>query len=172
MGDDYDEEIYIPRDDYDDDYSDYESNGEYTERDTDDDISSDESEEDMKTIDPSDFTRISVVQGTEIEEGRKSLRGPREVSLERLRGAFGDNAYTSIRQDVKNSAYNLVYNMPESEMITYNIDILTPAVLFVSMFPSKNRLTSKNVSEFMKQTSNLQDVNHLDFIRYIRMLSR
>jgi hypothetical protein len=174
MGDDYDEDEYIPRDYYDDDDDIYGydddvygegSDGEDSPNDSDNDGSS------PTTVDPSDFGRVSHVHGIETDGGKKSLRSPRDVSLERLRGVFGDAMYSAISQEVKNSAYTLVSNIPEDEMVTYNIEILAPAALFMSMYPKKNILNSKNIADFMKKTSKLQNINHLDFIRYIRMLA-
>lgn len=174
MGDDYDEDDYIPREYYDDDddiYG-YDDDDEYGEGGG--GGSSSDSEDDRPSpsaIDPSDFGRVSHVHGIETDGGKKSLRSPRDVSLERLRGIFSDAVYSSISQESKNAAYTLASNIPENRIITYNVEILAPAVLFMSMYPKKNILNSKNIADFMKKTAKLQNVNHLDFIRYVRTLA-
>lgn len=123
--------------------------------------------------DPIDWSRISF--GKRIEDlpktaKEKALRDPRSVSLNQIRGAINNPIYNSIKQDYKEEAYNIAENLPEKQMILYNIDILAAATLFTALYQKKGGITKVNIASFLKMTGNLTEINHLDFVRYIRAL--
>jgi hypothetical protein len=134
-----------------------------------------ESESPTYAIDPSDYSRITFGKRTdEIAKTakEKQLRDPRNTSLQQMRGAMSNFPYEDIHQNFKSEAYDLVEELPEAKMILYNIDILTAAVLYTVMYRYKGGVSKKNIAEFFKDTSGLTNINHLDFIRYIRDLAQ
>ena len=166
----YDDEEEYEVDDYqkqspdleDDDYSDKE------------DISSQEEDDDTPYLDdyniadsdPSDYGRVGG-GGSFFEDGYR-YRSARDVILARMNGIMGDFIYSSFSKELKNKAFNIVEKIPENRVTLYNIDVLTPATLYMSQY--KKQLSKDNVTDFLKKTSGLKLIDHLDFIRYIRMI--
>jgi hypothetical protein len=126
------------------------------------------------TIDPSDYSRITFGKQTDIiakTSKEKQLRDPRNTSLQQMRGVMSNFPYENIHQSFKSEAYDFVEELPEAKMILYNIDILTAAALYTVMYRYKGGVNKKNISDFLKETSGLTNIKHLDFIRYIRELA-
>jgi hypothetical protein len=173
---DFEEDVHVDQnyeyedDEFEDDGRDREDDGEYY---SDDDqyLVDDESDRfSPPPMDRDDPGRIVPThQGIGTIEGKKTLRSPRDVSLERMRGVLSDPSFSKFNKEMKDRAFKLVEELPENKMILYNIEALTSAMLFICIFPDD--LRKKNVEEFLRLTNGLVNVNHLDFIRYVRALS-
>lgn len=100
---------------------------------------------------------------------QKALRDPRSASLDKMWGVLEDIAYEEFHKDIKKSAHILAERIHPDKIVLYSIDILTPAALYIVQYRKVNQ---KNIKEFIVKSNGLVIVNHLDFIRYIRLLSR
>jgi hypothetical protein len=173
--DDYDEDIHVDQEysyedeaEFEDEFDRPEDDGEEEYYSADEDTSIDERFA-PPPMDRDDPGRIVIPQGVGTIEGKKALRNPRDVSLERCRGVLSDPAYVKFHKDSKDRAYRMIEELPEDRMILYNIETLTAACLFLSVYPKG--LNRKNIEEFLRTSNDLVNVNHLDFIRYLRALS-
>ena len=121
------------------------------------------------TDDPSTWDRYADIGMGRIEsKEEKRLRDPRSVSLDKVRAIFNDVNYQDINDALKEQTFRYIEELPEEEMVTYNVDILVPASMFVVMY---KEATKKNIKQFLSKTNNLSNINHLDFIRYVRVLT-
>lgn len=124
---------------------------------------------DLELVDQPDFSKLENVQFVEMTK-HKSLRSNREIALDRMRGILSQNVYGQLSAHIRKMAYEFVEKLPEKQMVLYNIEILTSAALY--MIFSENEVSKSSISKFLKETQNLPNVDHLDFIRYIQILSR
>nr|QBK86336.1 MAG: hypothetical protein LCMAC102_01310 [Marseillevirus LCMAC102] len=121
-------------------------------------------------LDPGRFDPGRFEPGLPISRIQKIFRDPLEVTLDTLHGALASSAYEIFRKDIRTDAYRFVTKLPREKITLYNVDVLAPAAIFIVEY-TKTGINKKNITEFIKKTSNLAEINHLDFIRYIRMLS-
>lgn len=61
--------------------------------------------------------------------------------------------------------------IPKDHLIRMNIPPLVAAIL-ITLINDKKPLNAKNVRTFIEKANGLENINHLDFIRYIRMIRK
>ena len=116
-----------------------------------------------------DYNTNVGFQGGFYLEDRLRFRSVRDIILARMHGILENSEYLDFSNDIKNKSINLIEKIPEKKIILYSIDIFVPVSLYMSQY---NKIVSKsNVVEFFKKTSGLKNINHLDFIRYIRIVN-
>ena len=108
-------------------------------------------------------------QGEFYIEDRLRFRSVRDVILARMHGILGNTEYSDFSNEIKNKSINLIEKIPEKKVILYSIDVLVPVSLYMSQY--KKIVSKSNVVEFLKKTLGLKNINHLDFIRYIRIVN-
>jgi cobalamin biosynthesis protein CobT len=118
--------------------------------------------------DPSDYGRGGG--GGNYQGDKFRFRSIRDVMLGRMYGILSGHLYFEFTEDDKADAVNIVEKIPEKKVILYNVDVLVPVALYMAIY-NKN-VSAKNIEEFIKKMAGLKTVNHLDFIRYIRILQK
>lgn len=159
-------------DDYDEGYQDqnYEEDEaeDYNEYLFDNDEEDEEDEEDDQYY-ADDYNPNVGFQGGFYLEDKLRFRSVRDIILARMHGILENSEYSDFSNEIKNKSINLIEKIPEKKIILYSIDVLVPVSLYMSQY---NKIVSKsNVVEFFKKTLGLKNINHLDFIRYIRIVN-
>ena len=117
--------------------------------------------------DYADLQRTMEPSYIEFEQG--AARDPRTSSLYQITVILNDPEYEDF-SDYKEKVKETAEKIPENELLTLNVDILAPALLYLSKYSNINH---NDISSFIKRTNNkLENVNHLDFIRYVRNMSK
>ena len=152
---------------YEEDFEDYQF---FEELDYDDEggFSDEEDEYFADDYDPADYG-TNENRGA-FSEDKFHFRSPRDVILARMHGILGNTEYTNFNNEIKNKAINMIESIPEKKITLYSIDVLVPVSLYMSQY--KNQLSKNNVVDFLNKTSGLKIIDHLDFIRYIRIIKK
>ena len=83
---------------------------------------------------------------------------------------MSNSPYDTFDQEIITKTRDYIASIPERNLLLYNIDILTVAVLYIHLYT----VTKENIKKFEKRTLlETRDVkiNILDFIRYLKFLT-
>jgi len=149
---------------------DYDIPPEFNDEEYDDDIDSYYDYDELPTYDPGYIEQSRFDFGDEaVIPDKKVYESPHDISIKRARAILGDPIYSVFSKNIRKTADNIIVSVPEDKMVLQNIEILVPAAIIMAMGNSKP--THSTVEDFLKKTQGLKRINHLDLIRYVRMLS-
>lgn len=126
-----------------------------------------EQDESVYGIDPSDWGRVNFSQYEGgFGMGMYKSRDARSVSLAGVYMSLDGSEYRNFSKELIEEAMNKVKILPEEKLLVLSAELTAAAFLFYSKY---KRLSKANVSSFIGDTDGLKHINHLDFIRYLRM---
>ena len=130
---------------------------------------SDTEQEDLYTgkLNPSDYARTGGIASENIgtTSGSGRFGDPYNSYLSQIYIKINETDYPQKSLD---EAVFFSKKIPKNNIMLLNVDVLVPALIYMTYHSSEKNFTAANIEDFLK---NYKTLNPFDFVRYIRHLS-